>query len=348
MTVGESWLAEIGARVAEDGSLVRVTVAEAEGSAPREAGAAMLVSCDRVTGTIGGGALEFDAIATAKAMLDAPAAPWLRDSRTVPLGPSLGQCCGGSVRLGFERFGPEEAKRLAAAPEKGLAVRPLLSGVPITVAASRRRLGDWPAPAQRAARAMLSGERPAETRLLRRLVDGADWLVEPVTRLKTRLFLYGAGHVGRALAHVLKDLPLDIAWIDVAPERFPDPVPEHATRVVAADPAAIAAQAPAGALHLVMTFSHPLDLAICAALMRRDNFARLGLIGSASKRARFLKRLAEAGVSPDALMGLTCPIGLGELKGKAPPVIALSVGAQVAQWLEEGVALAPGSVRATG
>ena len=56
-------------------------------------------------------------------------------------------------------------------------------------------------------------------------------------------------------------------------------------------------EAPPGTIFLVMTHSHPLDEAICEAILRRGDFAYLGLIGSATKRARFVKRLGEAGIA---------------------------------------------------
>ncbi len=78
---------------------VVVEVAEALGSAPREAGTRMLVDAGRIDGTIGGGHLEWKAIGQARAMLTAgDAAP---RSVHYPLGPALGQCCGGAVTLSF-------------------------------------------------------------------------------------------------------------------------------------------------------------------------------------------------------------------------------------------------------
>lgn len=79
---------------------VLVTVTEVAGSAPRAAGTKMLVTADALHGTIGGGALEFTAIETARALLDGHVTE-LR-TQSYPLGPALGQCCGGRVTLLFE------------------------------------------------------------------------------------------------------------------------------------------------------------------------------------------------------------------------------------------------------
>jgi xanthine dehydrogenase accessory factor len=104
--------------------------------------------------------------------------------------------------------------------------------------------------------------------------------------------------------------------------------------VVAREPAIIASAAPPGAFHVVLTYSHAMDLAICQAVLSRQDFGFLGLIGSATKRARFFKRLRESNISEDALSRLTCPIGLGELRSKEPTTIAVSVAAQLLEKLE--------------
>ena len=101
---------------------------------------------------------------------------------------------------------------------------------------------------------------------------------------------------GRAIVRVLEDLPFAVTWVDTSAGRFPERIPPHATAEIAPDPAAFAGGAAADAFHLVLTYSHALDLAICHSLLRRGDFRFLGLIGSATKRARFLKRLAELGI----------------------------------------------------
>jgi xanthine dehydrogenase accessory factor len=92
---------------------VWVCVVQAEGSVPREVGAWMLVWSDAVAGSIGGGQLEFQAIAQARARL-AQAPDAVHESvHRYPLGPSLGQCCGGVVHLRFERVGAADTAMLA-------------------------------------------------------------------------------------------------------------------------------------------------------------------------------------------------------------------------------------------
>lgn len=366
-----AWIETVAHAVAEHGAAVRVTVVRADGSTPRETGAAMLVAGDTVHATIGGGALELQAIAHARALLAAltpslPASPtsppaatargegaraapsWQRDVRDFALGPSLGQCCGGHTRLLFEVFTVRERGALDALArdcdaDRALLLRPLVSGLPLHAAVDRREhRADWPLSVTRAVRDMLTGARARAPLLMRGGTGAAPWFIEPFARTRHRLYLYGAGHVGRALVHVLRDLPFDIAWIDTAAVRFPDEIPAHARAHIAADPAAFAAHTAAGdAFHLVLTYSHALDLAICHGLLRRGDARFVGLIGSRTKRARFLKRLSDLGVGEAGLARLTCPIGLPGLGGKEPGMIAIAVAAQLVRLAQASAAEAP-------
>lgn len=252
-----------------------VQVVQHRGSVPRATGSRMLVAADALAGTIGGGQLELKAIQQARQQLaSGRAGP---QDQHYPLGPALGQCCGGALSL---RTAPLDAGALAA----------------------------WP-------------DEPT-------LFD---------------LQLYGAGHVGRAIVRLLATLPCRVAWIDEREDEFPpEPVADESADNAAAHierrcVEAVAFEvrlAPPGAFYLVLTHRHDLDLVITEAILRRGDFAYLGLIGSATKRARFLSRLAQHGIAPETLARLTCPIGLPGLTGvcgKQPEVIALAVAAQLLQ-----------------
>jgi xanthine dehydrogenase accessory factor len=82
-------------------------------------------------------------------------------------------------------------------------------------------------------------------------------------------------------------------------------------------------------MFLVMTHSHALDFDICEQVLRRADFAFLGLIGSATKRATFERRLRLHGHSDAAIRRLVCPIGLPSVTGKAPAAVAISVAGQL-------------------
>ncbi len=330
-----SWLSELADMAAAHGPVVRVSIVRAEGSAPRGAGAAMIVAAEAFTGTIGGGTLEHQALNAARSMLpDRPdrrgsAAPeWRRSLRDYPLGPSLGQCCGGRVSLLFEVLGPAEvAEMIESLRESGteaMALHPLEPGSPMEFAHHRRDdRNHWPLPLRRLIRETLSGARPQGPILV------AGWYVEPLGPDLAPLFLYGAGHVGRAAVKLLAGLPFEVHWVDIGAERFPDELPAGVHRLAAADPARAAAHAPAGAWHVVMSFSHAIDLEICRTVLARGDFAYLGLIASKTKRARFLHRLRDGGLPEATLTRLHAPIGLPGLEGKEPAVIAVSLAADL-------------------
>jgi xanthine dehydrogenase accessory factor len=153
---------------------------------------------------------------------------------------------------------------------------------------------------------------------------------------RTPVLLFGAGHVGRALALALAPVPFRVRWVDTRPEAFPAHVPANAETVLTQDAPGEAVAAEAGALVMVMTHSHPLDLAIIDAALRRDDLGGVGLIGSATKRARFIGRLREAGLTEGQIARLTCPIGVPGIGGREPAVIAAAVAAQLLQWREAG------------
>ncbi|MEK9725501.1 MAG: XdhC family protein, partial [Rhodospirillaceae bacterium] len=158
----------LAAMAERDGAVVRVSVIRADGSSPRGAGSAMVVGPEKFSGTVGGGALELEALKGARDMLAvgkvAQAGPWTRSWRPFPLGPSLGQCCGGAVRVLFEIYG--EAERLAAkalaetAASGGLVLHPLASGDPPVVLQSRQQARALDLPLARIVSDMLSGASP--------------------------------------------------------------------------------------------------------------------------------------------------------------------------------------------
>ena len=152
------------------------------------------------------------------------------------------------------------------------------------------------------------------------------WFLEPVTAPAREVWVWGAGHVGRALVAVLAPIPgVRITWVDVAADRFPGVIPDRVTAVPAADAAALVGHAPKRAEHLVLTYSHALDLDLCHRLLGHE-FGRCGLIGSATKWARFRSRLAALGHSAAAIARIDCPIGEPAF-GKHPQAIAIGVAA---------------------
>lgn len=298
------------AAVAAHGRIARVVVAETRGSAPRDAGAAMLVWPGGQLGTIGGGALEWAAAAAARALLAGGSVAPRCDRH--PLGPALGQCCGGAVTLVTEVF---DAAAVSALPQAGIHTRRVAGDAdpPLALARALRR-------------------RRAEGTDMPLTLDGG-WLAEPVAARRHPVWVWGAGHVGRAVVATLAPLPsVAITWADTGPERFPDPVPAGVDAVPSTDLPRLAACAPRAARHLILTYSHALDLALCDALLARG-FVAAGLIGSASKWRRFRGRLAALGHAPASVDRIACPIGEPAL-GKHPQAIAVGVAAALLRGLD--------------
>ncbi len=290
--------------VDQHGEVVRVVLAKVRGSTPREVGASMLVWAEGFEGTVGGGALEYECLARARELL-AVTGTWERRRLDFALGPSLGQCCGGAAVVVLERFAEEEVAALRGLEGGGL-LRPLGPGVaPVELTAGAPVIA-------------LKEEALSEA-----------WAPTPAP-----LWVYGAGHVGRAVVRAVEDLPLSVTWVDIEAARFPDALPAHAERLVAAEPVRAVGFVPAGSLHLVMTHSHALDLDLCDALLPLP-VRFLGLIGSKTKRARFRSRLRQRGHPDERLDQLVCPIGDPSL-GKRPAAIALGVAVQLLRVVQSG------------
>lgn len=344
---------------------VRVSVARARGSVPREAGAFMIVTDNDLAGTIGGGHLEYRAIGMAREMLAgfkaATSVPQRRARlEAFPLGAELAQCCGGNVTLLFEWMSPEidldwigAALRLADTDQA--VVIDLNVNADGQVARSLKTLPrpEEAAPDAHGVRARSDDEspqadgRPAvpgrlapRVRLERH--GEAFRYAEVIRNEDTPLWLYGAGHVGQALVRVLTDTPFAIRWFDERLDPWPRPKDCDPPIERPPDAAALARAAPEGSFHLVMTHSHDLDYRIVRSLLLDGRFGWLGLIGSETKATCFRIRLARDGVADAQIARLVSPIGLEALHGtgKAPAVIAVAVAAQLLLARQAGAAVA--------
>lgn len=251
----------------KDGAVI-VRIAKAQGSTPREAGATMIVSARSSSGTIGGGQLEFHCIDLARALLASGGPQQLID---IPLGPHMGQCCGGRVRVAME---PATTSYLEALRQD---------------------------------EAKAAAERP-------------------------QVLIFGAGHTGKALAHSLALLPVAITLIDDRPGQF-DEVPATVSCLHLDDLETVLAAARPGSAIIVLTHSHALDYRLAEAALLRDDAAYVGMIGSATKRARFEASFRRRHPGSTALGGLTCPIGGSDVHDKRPEVIAALTSAELVRCL---------------
>ncbi|MGN6550373.1 MAG: xanthine dehydrogenase accessory protein XdhC [Pararhizobium sp.] len=250
---------------AEHAPLVLIEVREAKGSTPREAGAWMLVGREATHETIGGGQLEFMAIDHTRKLL---AGGSDAGEMAVPLGPQIGQCCGGHVGLGF--------KAVDEAALDALAKR-------------------------------LAAEDSAHP----------------------HVYLFGAGHVGHALAQAFAPLPVHLVVVETRAEALADFGPETETRLTAV-PEALIEEAPAGSAFVVLTHDHALDFLLVAAALNRTDAAYVGMIGSKTKRATFESWYQrEAGGTREGAKRLVSPIGGADVRDKRPAVVAAFVAAEV-------------------
>jgi xanthine dehydrogenase accessory factor len=251
------------------GEAALVRVETARGSTPREAGAWMLVARDAMLGTIGGGQLEYMAIDAARAML---ARGGDAETLDIPLGPEIGQCCGGRTLLSVRRVGA-------------------------------------------GARAALTAAAEADVRAL------------------PAVHVFGAGHVGRALAAALALLPVRPVLVDSRREEL-RLAPAGVETVLTPLPEAVARDAGPGGAFVILTHDHALDFLIAREALARGDGAYVGMIGSRTKRASFLRWLRDTEearrVDPGALV---CPIGAAGRPDKRPAVIAAFVAAEILQRL---------------
>lgn len=257
-------VAPLPAFLAAHPGAILVEVVEAKGSTPREAGTLMLVAKTALWGTIGGGSLEFMAIDQARKLL---AGETVQSELDVPLGPEIGQCCGGRVRLLLRRI-----------------------------------------------------DQSVHEALLQRLADERATFPE--------VMLFGAGHVGLALAQALSPLPLSVTLIDSRPEIDGD-VPDGISFRRVAMPEAEVAKLKTGGAAVLLTHDHALDFLIAKEALARTDLAYVGMIGSKTKRATFGSFLDREGIGRAAIDRLILPIGGSTVKDKRPAVIAAIVTAEL-------------------
>ncbi|MBU1374999.1 MAG: xanthine dehydrogenase accessory protein XdhC [Alphaproteobacteria bacterium] len=298
-------------------ALAMVTIVGAQGSTPREMGARMLVWPDRFTGTIGGGSLERQGLDQARKLLSQGTRRHaLQD---YPLGPLLGQCCGGHVRLLVERVDADSL--------------------------------DWLEPAARAREPFALTARFEDggmTRAIEPEAQTSDSLRLPIPEVRRmsetirpalpRLVIFGAGHVGQAVARAFAPLPFHLDWLASRDDLRPEASGTRAAILSEDELVEAVEAAPADTLFAIFTHSHDLDYRLTQAVLARGDFRYLGLIGSRTKRRRFEGRLRDDGLTDADLARLTCPIGIAELKSKAPAVIAISLAAELLKLTEDATA----------
>ncbi len=247
--------------------VVLVRVSAVWGSTPRASGTRMAVTAEGIEGTIGGGRLEWDAIGRARQMIEVGEATASMD---MPLGPALGQCCGGRVTLDLTQLNETLLAEIAQEEAAERAGEPLVG-------------------------------------------------------------IFGAGHVGKALAEALSRLPVRLLWWDGREDALPD-VAGTGITLSRSDPLAAVKTLDPGSAVIVLTHIHRLDYEIAEAALARGDLAYVGMIGSRTKRARFEKWLRARNGEID-LSRFVCPIGDAGVSDKRPEVIAALTTAEIIKCL---------------
>ncbi|WP_321340824.1 xanthine dehydrogenase accessory protein XdhC [Breoghania sp.] len=321
---------ELAEAVEAEGAAALITVLRVAGSAPREAGARLIVRpSGGFRGTIGGGELEWQAIALARKQLEMTnGASVMR--RHFALGPELGQCCGGRTELLIERFTHADRQNIAEFANRE-------AHGPFVTLASLDETDKAGANAGAGLERSVLPHVPRVNGETARLT-GAGVLEEQFGASAQSLLLFGAGHVGRALVLALAPLPFAVTWIDSRAEAFPAVVPPNVSICRTDKPVEVLGEAPGGAFALVMTYSHALDLDIAATALADGRFGYVGLIGSRTKRIRFERRMKEMGISDRRIGELACPIGIGGIRSREPAAIAAATVAELLIRREAGAA----------
>jgi xanthine dehydrogenase accessory factor len=331
-----SWISDFR-RILDTQPCVLVTLKLISGSAPRESGSRMIVSKSGIEGSIGGGNLEFQAMERARNLLESNS-DGHQEQVLYGLGPALNQCCGGAVSLLFEVFRdqpPHWLEELHTGIESGAPIF-LISSVDavqsckFVISNSSGWHQSLPAEVAQAAREKMENSLARNEEPIAEIkASGNTWWLERIGEKDRPVMLFGAGHVGQAVAQALAPLPFSLTWVDDRTGVFPPDMPSHIKAVQDADLAKLAARAAPKCIFVVMTHSHQLDEDICFEVLSRGDFSWLGLIGSVTKRRRFVHRLEQRGIAADKLNALVCPIGLSSIRGKQPATIALSLAAQL-------------------
>jgi xanthine dehydrogenase accessory factor len=257
--------AELEQFVAAQSAAIVAELARVRGSSPRDEGAFMVIAPDAMIGTIGGGALEYMVVARARQALRDDEEP---EGLDIPLGPEIGQCCGGRVEVSLRRLTKARAKELMTRLEK------------------------------------------AERQL-------------------PHVYLFGSGHVGKALARALAALPVWVHAVDTRPYELSD-LPEGVEAIAHPMPEAVVRSAPEGSSYVILTHDHALDFLIAAEALKRDDAPYVGMVGSRTKRAKFSSwYLSEAAGTDERLRRLVLPIGDFGLLDKRPEVIAALAAAEI-------------------
>ena len=315
-----------------------VSVVASSGSTPRNAGAMMAVFPDgRSVGTIGGGAVEFEAQQQALRMLDSKDSQLNSYTLTSYDVADLGMICGGDVTVYYEHLDPRDErtsllyKHMRAALDKNenaWIIRRFESGKPAETAIYDGGGLRFAKLIDSAEIAPLLGNAP-------KLTSGdTRYYTEPLTRAG-RAYIFGGGHIAQELAPVLSRVGFRVVIYEdrenfARAELFPE-----ADEIILNDFSKISGSVAIGAADyaIIMTRGHQHDYEVLEQTLRTGALY-VGCIGSAKKMEAIKRRLVDGGLPETALSRLFSPIGL-KIKAETPAEIAVSVAAELIKFRAE-------------
>jgi xanthine dehydrogenase accessory factor len=272
---------------------VLITVLMSAGSAPREAGCKMLVTGDEQFDTIGGGHLEFAAVDAARELL----AENRQAQKTVsyPLSSSLGQCCGGAVKILYEAH-VDHSQHVAifGAGHVAQSLVPMLAQLPVQI------------------RWIDSRENFFN--------DASDTTSFDTTSFDTMLAA-GAASISVPSSKSAARVPRSILALS------------NVTAITNDDPIQELAALPNNTWVIILTHNHQLDYELVESALKHPSLGFIGMIGSQTKAKRFVTKLEHRGFDAVQRAKLTSPIGDLSIPGKRPVEVSVSVCAQLIKLL---------------
>ena len=353
----QAWLKSVTDAISLKNDFVLMTVIDTKGSTPCINGDKIVVASDQsIFGSIGGGNLEFKALAFAADLLSL-------DKNNVhlekfPLGASLGQCCGGYVKVMFESFlhsnssinnnswinvvselfdqnedfvvativnnnsEYEDNKLVYSVNNNNHLINE--KGISSVVALSAKEL-------------LTKTGSPTVIQYTNNSNSVIEICLEKNTPTKVQsLAVFGAGHISRALMPILTDLPVNIYWIDDRVEQFNKYQGDTSKiNIICDDFLNGLIDLPDDIYCLVITYSHQIDYEICEKIISKNKFSYLGMIGSAIKGKKFRDRFINKGYQQEVVDKFICPIGEKQKFLKSPTSIAVTIAMDLINFIED-------------
>ena len=343
------WLNDANKILKQKLDFVIISIITTKGSTPCCAGDKMLLTKNQTFGSIGGGNLEYKTLQHARQLLNKKNKCQIQN---YSLGASLGQCCGGFIKILFQCF-----VNLNKQTSKWLTILTKAYSLQIDImlmsyfangrfyqAFYTKKYQDFnnyqvalPISLTKISTKMLTSKNTSD--ILYEKNENYDKIHYCESFLFSKLqtvVIFGAGHIARALIPIISNLPVRLYWVDA--REFEFSLYKHDTsniNIICDEAVYTIDKLAENAYYVVVTHSHQLDFEICEKILKSTNFNYLGLIGSQTKAKLFKKRLLAKGVAPSLIKRLICPIGKQNFFSKSATVTAVAIATSLIDFLEK-------------